>query len=568
MREPDSVPSFPEQFNLADYFLFDRIEEGKENHTAIRFGELEYTYGEVARRSKGFAQYLRSKGITPEQRIYTVLPDSPPFAWSFYGTLAAGAVVAMGNPYAPVQDLDHVVRYSRTPVVVTLPETALKLVDTFEDCSYLKSVLLVPDVETGEERVHTRGEPEVPSELTDLDMDVRPFEDAVEAGRDQSSIHLPETHRDETAIWLFTAGSTGRAKAAVHAHGDFAFNTEVYAKQTMEFGSSDMFVSVPNLYFGYATGTNLMFPFATGGTVGLYSCRPTPESLHRAIDMYQPDIVTNVPTMLSKMLDYDDRCRENGEERMDMSSVRYHISAGEALPPSLYEQFTERFDTEICDGIGSAEMFHIYAANSPGDVKPGSLGREVNGYEIQLLPVDAGGPGAEPVDPGEIGEMWVRGDSVAKGYYRNRNESWETFYGHWCRTGDLFRRDEDGYYWFVDRADNMFKASGIWVAPQEVEDCLQSHPSIRLAAVIPAEQEDGLVKPKAFVEIREEYSKKIGQDLSREELTEQLQEYVKNQISKHKYPRWIEYKEEIPRNDRGKVDRAHLKSTESEEESV
>ncbi len=552
--------TFPEQFNMADYFLFDRLEEGYGGKPVILFGERTYTYEDVAERSRGLARYFQSIGVTREQRIYTVLPDTPPFAWSFYGTLRHGAVVAMGNPHAPRDDLEYVINYAHPPVVVTLPETADDLSETLIENPFVDAVLLVPDVETGAD---PEADVDVPDALAGSDLDVRTVHEAIQVGREADLPDLPPTHRDDIAAWLFTAGSTGRSKAAMHTHRDFAFNTEVYAKETVGFGEDDVTVSVPNLYFGYATGTNLMFPFAVGATVGLYSERPTPESIGNAIEEYDPTIVTNVPTMLSKLLDYDDSLREEASEGLDMDSVRFHISAGEALPPALLSRFRERFGNEVYDGIGSAEMFHIYATNRPGDVQPGSLGKIVEGYDIRILPVDAEGPGAEEVPEGETGEMWVKGDSVALGYFKDREESWDTFYGHWCRTGDLFCRDEDGYFWFGGRADNMFKASGIWVAPLEVEECLVEHEAVGMAAVIPAEKEEGLVKPKAFVELREEYSEKVVDDEEKAmALREELQQHVKESISKHKYPRWVVFTEDLPKNDRGKVDRKTLEERE------
>jgi len=265
--------------------------------------------------------------------------------------------------------------------------------------------------------------------------------------------------------------------------------------------------------------------------------------------------VTNVPTMIGKMIEYDDRLANEGKTRLDLSSVRFSLSAGEALPPALLAKYLERFGPgtergggEIYDGIGSAEMFHIYASNRPGDVRPGSLGRAVDGYELAVLPADAAYPGATPVATGETGILWVRGDSVAYGYYQDRDKSWRTFHGHWCRTGDLFRIDADGYLWFVGRADELFKVGGVFVAPTEVEECLSRHPAVSMAAVVPAD-DAGLTKPKAFVVLRP------GAQVSEVE----LQEHVKLHLSKHKYPRWVVFVDDLPKNDRGKVDRKSLK---------
>ncbi len=524
---------FPERFNLADYFLFDRLAEGRGDHVAIRYGARAWTYAEVCDRTDKLAAALQGLGVRPEERVLIILPDTPPFAWSIFATLRVGAVLTMGNPEAPAQDLAYLVEYTRASVVITLPRTAAAIADALRDSPVLRRVLLVPDVATGDD-------PEGPVDAGEH----LALADAI--ARAGASAPFP-THRDDVAIWLFTSGSTGKSKAAIHTHRDFAFNTEVYAKGTVGYRAGDVTVSVPRLYFGYATGTNLFFPFAVGATTCLFSERPTPQSLLAAIERHKPTIVTNVPTMLGKILEYD------REHPVEMSSVRFHLSAGEALPPALLHKWMERYPgSEVYDGIGSAEMFHIYASNRPGDVKPGSLGRVVEGYEIRILARDAEGPGAPPVAPNEIGVMWVRGDSVALAYHEDRDKSWATFHGHWCRTGDLFRVDEQGYLWFAGRADDLIKVSGLWVSPLEVEDCLMQHPDVVLAAVI-AGDDGGLLKPRAFVQVRESAR-------GRPDLVAALQAHCKDRLTKHKYPRWIELVDELPKNDRGKVDKKLLKA--------
>jgi benzoate-CoA ligase family protein len=544
-------PTFPEEFNLADYYLFDRLREGRGAHPAIRFGARSYTYEDVASRTRALASYLDQVGVGPEARVYIVLPDTPPFAWVFFATLAHGNVVTMGNPSAPREDLAYVVDYVKAAVLVTTPEVASALAADLARALHLRAVLLVPDVATGAD---PESACDVPGGLRGARFRAATLTDAIRAG-EKDPRALPRIHRDDQAIWLFTSGSTGRPKATLHTQRDFAFNTEVYAKRTVGYRADDVTVSVPRLFFGYATGTNLMFPFAVGATTGLFTERATPEAMASAIAMYRPSVVTNVPTMMAKLLDYDDALRARGETPLDLHSVRFHLSAGEALPPPLLERFTARFRNEVYDGIGSAEMFHIYASNRPGDIKPGSLGRAVEGYEIRILPTDATAAGTSELSRGETGVMWVRGDSVATGYYLDRDKSWETFHGHWCRTGDLFRMDDEGYLWFSGRADSLFKVGGVFVAPLEIEECLMQHESVALAAVIPAE-EAGLVKPKAFVMVRDGVP--VGSAEARDALCRLLQEHVKQSLSKHKYPRWVVLVDDLPKNDRGKIDRKAL----------
>jgi benzoate-CoA ligase family protein len=535
---------FPDDLNLADYWLFDREREGKGGKVALRFGDRSWTYAQIAERARGLARGLVELGLRPEQRVYIVLPDTPAFAWSIFGTLAAGGVVTMGNPIAPTDDLAYVIDYVRAAVLITTPQVATALAPRLADHPTLRAVLLSPDAPTGADpEAHCDAVAGLPISAC-LAAEIR-------RGIESRAV-LPKLHRDDPAIWLFTSGSTGRPKAAMHSHRDFAFNTEVFAKRTIGMREDDVTVSVPRLFFGYATGTNLWFPFAVGATVGLFSERPTAETITAAIQRYRATVVTNVPTMLGKILDLDDERRARGEPGLDLASVRFHFSAGEALPEPLLRRFKDRFGGEIYDGIGSAEMFHIYCSNRPGDVKPGSLGRVVEGYELKILPEDAEAPGAPELPRGEIGVLWVKGDSVAHGYFRDRENSWKTFHGHWCRTGDLFSIDEQGYLYFQGRADDLFKVGGVFVAPREVEDCLLQHPAVSVVAVIPADDQ-GLTKPKAVVVLRPD-----ARDRDKRALADELKAHVQARLSKHKYPRWVLFVDDLPKNDRGKVDKKLL----------
>ena len=554
--------SFPEEFNLADYFLFDRLKEGKGTRVAVRFGARSWTYEDVADRTMRLAAALQAAGVRQEERVLVVLPDMPPFVWSIMATLKAGAVLTMGNPDAPPEDLAYLVEYTRASAIVTLARVVRGIEEAGSALSasrHLRALFIVPDVSTGDdpEQIDAAASSLLANNgsatVTSLAKAI------ASAGR----FTAVPTKRDDVAIWLFTSGSTGKSKAAIHTHRDFAFNTEVYAKGTVGYREGDVTVSVPRLFFGYATGTNLFFPFAVAGTTCLFAERPTPEALAAAIARHRPSVITNVPTMIGKLLEFDAALVAKGEAGFDLSSVRFSLSAGEALPPALLERFLARFGPgtargggEVYDGIGSAEMFHIYATNRPGDVKPGSLGRVVRGYEIAILPEDAKGPGATPVPAGEIGVMWVRGDSVALAYHQDRDKSWRTFHGRWCCTGDLFRLDGEGYLWFGGRADDLLKVSGLWVSPLEVEECLVAHPDVTMAAVIGAD-DGGLVKPKAYVVVRE-----TAKSRSAVEIATELQTFVKDKLAKHKYPRWIVIVDDLPRNDRGKVDKKALRARE------
>lgn len=518
----------PTEFNLTDYYLLDRLTEGLGDRTALRSGERSWTYDEVADRSLRMVSVLQAMGVRPEDRVYIVLPDIAPFAWSFFGALKAGGVVAMGNPLSKAEDLSYVVDYIRPQVVITTEDVGRRLEQYWDDRNDRPALLLTPDAGTFDDPElslgHTRC---LATQLQDASP--QPV--------------CPRTVRDDPAIWLFTSGSTGRPKAAMHCHRDFAYNTEVYAKGTIGYQPDDICVSVPRLFFGYATGTNLMFPFAVGACAALFSEKPTAERIAWAIGYYQATALTNVPTLMSRLLEAD----ASGTE-LDFSSLRFSLSAGEALPPALLARWMERFDVPVYDGIGSAEMFHIYLTNSPDCVKPGSLGKPVDGYELKILPADATGPGASEVPVGETGVLWIKGDSVATGYWQDREKSWATFHGHWCRSGDLFRKDVEGYYWFGGRADNLLKVSGQWVSTLEIENSLMTHPQVVEAAVIGVKR-DGLDSTRAFVQAR---------DGGSDELASALQDHVRTHLARYKYPREVIFVDSLPRNDRGKVDKKGL----------
>jgi benzoate-CoA ligase len=509
---------FPERFNMADYFLYHNIEEGRENKTCLYFRDETYTYGETVRMANRAGNALRELGVEIEDRVLIILPDCPEFVWTWFGASRIGAVITMVNPLLPAEDYKYYLEYTRARVAV-IHESLLK---NFEAAAaggarYLRRTLVV-----GKEH--------------------GPFLSFGEALNAQTDECEPaDTHRDDIAIWLFTSGSTGHPKGAVHLHHDLPFNTEVFARRTINVRENDLTVSVPKLFFGYATGTNLLFPFAVGGATALFAERSTPETLFEVIERYRPTILTTVPTMINAMLNM-----EGGRQR-DLSSLRFCYSAGEALPVELYTRWMETFGVEIYDGIGSAEMFHIYITNRPGDVKPGSLGRIVEGYEARI--VDAEG---KEVQTGEMGTLRIKGDSAALCYWNAHEKSKETFAGDWCTTGDQFHMDEEGYYWYHGRTDDMLKVSGVFVAPAEIENCLLQHEAVQEAAIVGYDEGSGLIKPKAFLVLREHYT-------PGEELARNIQEFVKSRLALYKYPRRVEFVSSLPKNDRGKIDRKQLK---------
>jgi len=518
--------SFPERFNMSDYFLYHNVEEGRENKVCLHFEDRTWTYGDVVRLSNQTGNVFRDAGVEQENRILMVLPDCPEFVWTWFGAARIGAVITMVNPLLPVSDYEYYLEYTRARAAVVHQSLLPTFSEAAKDAKFLKTVFVVGD---------TAGQLTGSTSAAWL-----PFNHHVSSAPLECT--PADTHKDDVAIWLFTSGSTGHPKGAVHLQHDLPYNTEVFAKATMGVAADDLTVSVPKLFFGYATGTNLLFPFAVGGATALFAERSTPEKMFEVIKRYQPTILTTVPTMINGMLN------ESRGSREDLASLRFCYSAGEALPIELYERWMQSFGVEICDGIGSAEMFHIYITNRPADIKPGSLGKIVTGYEAKIVTADG-----EEVPTGDMGTLKIKGDSAALCYWNAHEKSKETFAGDWCTTGDQFHKDEDGYYWYHGRTDEMLKVSGVFVAPAEIENCLLQHESVLECAVIGHESE-GLVKPKAFIVLREGFAASA-------QLGEQIKLFVKSNIAVYKYPRWIEFVSSIPKNDRGKTDRKKLKSS-------
>lgn len=514
---------------MADYFLYHNLEEGRENKVCLYFKEQTYTYGETARMANRAGNALREAGVQMEDRVLIILPDCPEFVWAWFGAARIGAVITMVNPLLPADDYRYYLEYTRARAAIVHESFLKPFAEAASDASYLRATLVV------------RNEDAIDEDQLDSHGRVKFLSFAESIASQTSVCRAADTHRDDIAIWLFTSGSTGHPKGAVHLQHDLPYNTEVFARRTMGVNENDLTVSVPKLFFGYATGTNLLFPFAVGGATALFAERTTPEKMFEVIDRYRPTILTTVPTMINAMLNAEDAGKH------DLSSIRFCYSAGEALPIELYHRWKETFGVEVCDGIGSAEMFHIYITNRPVDVKPGTLGRIVEGYEAKIVDTEG-----NEVATDEMGTLRIKGDSAALCYWNAHEKSKETFSGDWCTTGDQFHVDNHGYYWYHGRTDDMLKVSGVFVAPAEIENCLLQHNSVMECAVVGHDGGDGLVKPKAFVVVRDGYE-------GTEALADEIKQFVKSRIALYKYPRWVEFVPSLPKNDRGKIDRKLLR---------
>jgi benzoate-CoA ligase family protein len=508
-----SAVTLPDELNLADYFLDARVREGKGDDVAVIHANsgAVLTYAQVQAEANRLANVLRDGGVGLEDRVLIALPDSPAFVAAFFATLKIGAVVTMVNPELPAEDYPYYLEYTKARAFLC------------------------------DEKFFTRVKPA----SRHLRLTLRRGANLEEAMAQASPKFATEpTSKDDLAIWLFTSGSTGKPKAAVHMHHDFAFNTETYAKRVLGITARDVTLGVPKLFFGYATGSNLMFPFAVGAKTVLFEEKATPELLFDLIERHKPTILTSVPTMIGKMV------AAEGAERRDLSSLRASISAGEALPEELYHRWKQMFRSEILDGIGSAELFHIYITNRFGEVRPGSLGRLVPGYEAKIVDDDG-----REVAHGDIGTLWVKGDSAALCYWGAHEKSKEVLRGDWVVSGDKFRRDDEGFFYYGGRADDLLKVGGIFVAPSEVENVLMQHAAVLECVVVGYEDADKLTKPKAVVVLKPESGLGAG---DHDRVTAELVELARAKLAHYKVPRKIEYAQSLPRSDRGKILRRNV----------
>jgi benzoate-CoA ligase len=510
-----------DRMNAAVDFVDANVEAGRGDKLAIiNAGDgSSYTYNDVLRRTNQTGNALKSLGVRREERVMLLLLDSPEFVFTFFGAMKIGAVPIPTNTLLMPADYQYMINDSRARVLV-ISAALMPLIDPIHaNLSCLDEIIVVGQPAEG--RLSYR-------------------ELAESASADLSPADLG---KDDACFWLYSSGTTGFPKGAVHLQHDMKVAADLYARPTLGITEEDRTFSVAKLFFAYGLGNGLYFPFRVGATAVLYPGRPEPTKVFEVIDKYQPTLFYSVPTSYAGLLAIDDAA-----ERFDMSSIRLCVSAGEALPPSLYERWKERFGVEILDGIGSTEILHIFISNRRGRVKPGSTGEIVPGYEARI--VDEEG---HEVATGEIGDLLISGDSICAYYWNKHEQTKDTIEGHWIRTGDKYSRDEEGYFWYQGRSDDMLKVGGIWVSPVEVEHALIQHPAVLECAVVGVEDQDKLIKPKAYVVLKD--PSRAGDNLARA-----LQQFVKNKIAEYKYPRSIEFIAELPKTATGKVQRYKLRS--------
>ena len=527
---PSSMPfETPDRFNIADYFLGDRLAEGRGDRVAILTADGEFTYADVDELANRYGNLLLRAGVRPEERVLIALPDGPEFVAAIFGTLKIGAVVVMLNPHIKPDEIAYFFDYTGAAVLLVSADRA----------PFFRSVAEKAKAGIG------GGEPARRTPRDIFVVDGPAFCERAEAI--SAELETVQTHPDDPAIWLFSGGTTGHPKAVVQTHTSFANTTECYARGVIGYEETDITLSVPKLFFGYATGSNLLFPFAVGGATALFGERCTPETLLDAIERFRPTILINVPTMIHQLL-ADERLADR-----DLSSLRLATSAGEALPAELHRRWNDAVGVDLLDGLGTAEMWHIFLSNRPGDVHPGTLGRVVPGFDVRVRDDE----GVDLPD-GEVGWLWVRGNSLALGYWRRARKTREAFRGEWYVSGDMIERDADGVFRYCGRGDDMLKVKGKWLSPKEVENCLVEHGAVAEAAVVGAPNPEGLIRPVAWVIP----TRGATEDLT-EDLADALREHVASRLASYKAPAEVHVVDDLPRTHLGKIDRGELRARSS-----
>ncbi|MGH9064247.1 MAG: benzoate-CoA ligase family protein, partial [Acidimicrobiales bacterium] len=512
----------PEAFNASTWLLDRRVEAGEGARVALRCGGRSVTYAELLEQVEAAGEWLVSSEVRPEERFLIAMMDGAEWVAAFLGGLRVGAV----------------------PVPVSTMLTGEDLGRLAADCR-ARVVLLSAELEDRAGAIAARAPEVAHLVVVGAPGAAPPWQAAVEdparqgegAGAARKARKAYATWADSPAFWLYTSGTTGSPKAAMHRHADLRTTVRTYADQVLGVGRDDVCYSVAKLFFAYGLGNSLTFPLAAGATSVLDPAKPTPEGVAAVAAAERPTLFFAVPTFYAALL-------SSGIPDDTFSSVRHGVSAGEPLPAELFHRFKERFGVEILDGLGSTELLHIFVSNRPGAVVPGTSGTPVPGYEVRLVDDD----GAPVAGPGTPGHLLVRGDSAALGYWCRAEVSRRTFQGEWARTGDVYARSADGTYAYLGRDDDMMKAGGIWVSPAEVEAVLVEHPGVLEAAVVGLPDEHGIDKPVAFCVAVP------GAELDAGD----LERHCRERLASFKRPRRFAVLAELPKTATGKIQRYRL----------
>ena len=506
-----------DSYNAVTWLLDRNIDEGRRDKLAFTDTVSSLTYGELQAQSCQFANLLQRLGVRREERVAMIMLDTIDFPVVFLGAIRAGVVPVPLNTLLTAEQYRYVLADCRARVLFVSATLLPVVQDLFSHLPNLEHVIVSGEGVAG-------------------------FQNLRDAFSGESSrFTTAATHREEPAFWLYSSGSTGMPKGVRHLHASLEATATTYASQVLGIRENDIGLSAAKLYFAYGLGNALTFPMSVGATTILNSARPTPPVMFDLMQRFNVSIFFGVPTLFAAMLNDPSLVDE-----MQFPGLRVCTSAGEALPESVGRNWKKRFNADILDGVGSTELLHIFLSNAPEDIKYGTSGRPVPGYRVRLVDET----GAE-VGDGEIGELLVDAPSAGEGYWNQRSKSRQTFEGCWTRTGDKYTRDADGRYTFCGRSDDMFKVSGIWVSPFEVESALITHGAVLEAAVVAEQDNDGLTKPKAFVVLRN--------GASPDGLHEALKDHVKQKVGPWKYPRWIEVVDALPKTATGKIQRFKLR---------
>lgn len=516
-------------FNATDYFIDRNIRQGRGHKVAVYTEFRNYTYNDLQKMINKTANGFRELGVRIDDRIMILMLDVPQFLAMFYGAIKIGAVPIPVNTMLTPEDYEYYLNDSRARVLVISEELRSIVGQIKGDLLYLRDLIVISEKEGA----------------------FIPFKQKYRHA--PVTIKTEFTTKDDVGFWLYSSGSTGSPKGAIHSQYDMVVVSESFGQGILKLTENDILFSAARLFFAYGLGNSGYLPFSVGASVILNPDAPKPEGVFHCVKKYSPTVFFGVPTLYGQMLEYKEKeDKEKGitpdpNKPHEFSSARLCVSAGEALPPDIYYRWKQRFGIDIVDGIGSTEMLHIFISNQPGQVIPGSTGKPVPGYEVKL--VDDEG---QDVPKGEIGLLLVKGESSAQQYWKKREKTRATMRGEWINTGDKYYVDDEGFYWCAGRGDDMLKVGGIWVSPVEVENCIMEHPAVFEVAVVGMNDEQGLVKPKAFVVLRD------GNTPSKE-LEKEIQQWVLDKIAKYKYPRWIEFVKELPKSSTGKIQRFKLR---------
>ncbi len=518
----DPVGAIPREYNFAADILDRNLKAGRANKVAFIDPRGSWTYGTLADRVARFGAALRSLGVQREERVLIALLDTIDWPTAFLGCIKAGVVAVPVNTLMTEDDYRFMLADSRARVLVV------------SDALYPKFEKLI--AESPELSVVVSG---------DNGHGHRGFEDMIDAAKSDSA--TAATTRDDIAFWLYTSGSTGKPKGAVHVQADLRLTDDLYGGPYLGLTENDVCYSVAKLFFAYGLGNALTFPMSAGATTVLLPDRPTPDGVAALLRSHPVTVFYAVPTFYAAFL-ASPNAPQHGEV-----PLRRCVSAGEALPEDVGRRWAQRYGTDILDGLGSTEMLHIFLSNHPEDLKYGTTGKPVPGYIIKLVDDDG-----LPVKKGDMGELLVAGPTSAIMYWNNREQSRQTFLGEWTRSGDKYIEDADGYFVYCGRRDDMLRVSGQYVSPFEVEGALQSHADVLEAAVVAWLDGEGLTKPKAFVVLKD--PEKAAESKAGDLMSRTLQDHCKQKLAPYKYPRWIEFRRDLPKTATGKIQRFKLRA--------